>query len=347
MASKAQRKQDAELRRMRSTGSFKVSQTMHSGNTGTTAWTRANRTDFDYNDEGNFVGIIDAQLARANYHGMVAVSQFGYGTYDVKITAVPFHEGDPYDTVPAVGKVRLDYVAPSPVKLDALRELKKLEALDDDQDFVTGEAYTDGFAEVNPLLTRPLNWHEETEGSAVASMNPTKGSKIIRFGYDEETPAIQYQSALTVNLNLDGDVTDQAEKQKYTLMGNGYDHFGVLWRYEDHVNAPVDDGVRRVEREWAYPLVDRIVAQETTLEETLYYAHDREHEIPDLNSPFDYDWAYETANSKSAVFKNVVALGGLIKVTIPDWVSRFNTGSNNDFRLLVELTCKKWTPMAN
>lgn len=345
MASKAQRKQDAELRRMRSTGPYTCSTiaTTTAGN-----WCRSSLNTFDYNFEGNYIALIDAQLARAEQFGQVANSQFGYGIYDVRISAMPTSAVNPFNTNSSVGKVRLTHVQPSPMVFDALRELKKLEAWDDNQDAVTMNETGGNHShpEVSPLLTMPIDWDEDSEGAGVASLNPTKGSKIIRFGYDESTMDVKYQSSFTVNLNphSDDDVSDNYEKQKYTLMGYGDDHFGVLMRYEDHINPVVDDGVRRIEREWAYPMTDKLVARETRVEQPMFYSHNYEEDLNIID--LEIDWAYETQDQLAAEFKNVRAVGGLIKVGVPDWYSRFEAGNNNDFQLQVELTCKKWVPMA-
>lgn len=309
---------------------------------------------FDYNDEGQYCGIIDGQLARAEHHGQVINSQFGYGVYDIEVRAFPNDAAvDPYDTVPASGKVQINYVEPSPMRFDALRELKALEEFNDKADVITGNHSFSG-GTVSPLLIRPLGWTEENEGDQVPdNMIPQKGIKIIRFGYDEQTPRVKFNSSYNTDVNSDGDMTDATESQEYSLMGNSLTDFGILPRYEDHVNALVDGGVRRIEREWAYPMVRKMVAVESVEQDSLFYAHYRDKDsdidlsaIPFAGHDLDDEWAYEQANSKSAKFKNVRALGGLIKLTIPEWQSRLDVGSNNDYQIEVRLTCKKWVPMA-
>ena len=157
-----------------------------------------------------------------------------------------------------------------------------------------------------------------------------RGSRIIRFGYDEQHPFVARNSALTVNLNghTDSDTNDLYETQYYVLTGGGTGWFSVLPRKEHSVNPTVDQqGQRLVQESWAYPTCNLMVDTESTSTQPLAWSVDPQ----------------GGANNVIAQFRGIHALGGLISIEVPEWISR-GTG-NNDFDLVVSVSARRWVPM--
>ena len=325
--------QNMELRKIAKQGAF----TTGTINKTTDHWFKTNQLTFDYNDEANFRGVIDAQHARSLAFRLPTASQMGYGEYDVTIRARPaLGAVDPFDTTESVGTVKIRYVEPTITRMNALRELTQLEILDDTQDMMTVEGDDDSFEVVNPLLVLPQDTSEQSTSKDLKT-GYRFGNKIIRFGFSSAGPDVKHQSSFTKNLNphSDSDVSDSYENQKYCLLGGDADYFGVLARYEDYLNPVIANTQRMQEEKWAFPMTTLVCDGVTEQYGKIGYAVNGEL----LNAPTHTEMYDHT-------FRGIRALGGLIEVTVPDWYSHLESGANNDFQLEVILKTKKWTPMA-
>lgn len=293
---------------------------------------RMTDTRFDETDHEGVRGVIDAQHARSIVNGMQTASQFGYGLYDVDVHVVYSTEAlNPDTTENGIGDFQLSYFEPTPLRLQALRELKKLEVLDDESDVLTS-GHVKSNTGANPLLSIDLNVTEALADETTID-RVSRGSKIIRFGWSGQTSSVCRQSSFSVNLNpdADNDATDVYENQDYVLIGGDDRHFGILERYEMSLNPIIDEfGTRLVEESWAYPTSEYMVQG-----------------LSRQRAPFTWaiaDSAQGAAACAVASFKNVSALGGLIGFDIPSFTQQ-GTG-NNDMDIVVTLRAKSWTPLA-
>lgn len=289
---------------------------------------RMNATRFDENDHTQVSVVCDMEHARSLVMGKQTASQFGYGVYDITVQArVSTNALNPDSTEAAGGAVVAKWVHPTPLRMKALQALKALERLDDKTDpFTTGTA-GEAAPAANPLLSIDVDL---TEAGAETLENPrsiARGHRIIRFGWSDRTPLVCRQSALTVNLNSDNDVSDNFETQHYVLTGGDEDHFGILPRFEHSLNPVVDDsGQRLVQESWAYPTCSKMVDTLSTQIQPLAWAVEQ-----------------DGTNIITSEFRGVTALGGLVQLDIPEWVSK-GIG-NNDFDLFVSVRARRWVPM--
>jgi hypothetical protein len=337
----ARKKQERNLRKLAKEGQFTLS-TVNGTTASEATWCISNNLTWDYNDNGAWSAVIDGQHARSLAFATPTASQMGYGVYDVTVRAIAALGAiDPFDTTDGVGQVQLRYVEPTVTRMNALRELKTLEIMDDEDDIFSIE---DGSSETakpaHPLLTRPLD-EDEDDASADIDANTLgrMGRTIIRFGWNNEHEVYR-QSAFTKNLNpdVDKDVLDNYELQKYTLLGGDEDYFSVLKRYEDYLNPMIQSsGQRMQEEKWAYPMQTKVCATASQqFGKFGYIANGQSAGQSELDS---FDLVEHT-------FTGVRALGGLMEVKIPEWYSHLETGANNDMQLEVTLHCKKWIPLA-
>ena len=292
---------------------------------------RMGETRFDENDHEQVSAVLDMEHARAIVMGKQTASQFGYGVYDVTVQAIVSTQAlNPDSTENSAGAVTARWVHPTPLRMEALKALKGLERLDDDLDpFTSGNQLGANAPAVNPLLSLDVDTSEVVAEDTEQARTVTRGSRIIRFGWDQSTPFVCRNSALSVNLNpwADGDTNDTWETQFYTLRGGGSGWFGILPRFEHSVNPLVEDGGQRLVQEtWAYPVNNKMVDRSSNATQPLVWSVDP-----------------TGANIVTAEFRNVHALGGLIALEIPEWVSR-GTG-NNDFDLVVSVSARRWVSM--
>lgn len=290
---------------------------------------RMTPTRFDENDFTNVKVVLDMEHARSLVMGKQTSSQFGYGVYDITVQArVSTGALNDDSTRVSGGAVAAKWVHPTPLRMKALQALKALERLDDRMDpFTTGQA-GEANPSVNPLLSIDVDMAEQVAETEESARAHARGHRIVRFGWSDETPVVCRQSSLTVNLNGDDDVSDNYETQHYTLVGGGQDHFGILPRYEHSLNPVVQAGGQRLVSEtWAYPTCSRMVDTLSTAVQPLV-------------------WAVEPdgANIVTAEFRGVTALGGLVMLDLPEWVTRGSIG-NNDYDLFVSVRGRKWVPM--
>lgn len=334
----ARSKQNAELMKQMRTGPFKFSDVVTTHiRTASGAYTdllhpyRMPQTRFDETDHDQVRGVIDCEHARAIVNGRQTASQMGYGVYDIDVHVIYSTEAlNPDTTENGLGEFALHYFTPTPLRLDALRALKDLERLDDSMDVFTSGQEGEAKPDTNPLLSVDI----DTNAGAIldGTSHPTKGARIIRFGWSGQTSPVVRQSALTVNLNpaADDDVADLYETQYYVLTGGDSEHFAILDRMEHAVNPMVEDGQRMVQEEWQSPVTATKVLGQTTLRAPLAWGI--------------ADSAQGTANQITASFQGVTALGGLVGFTIPSWTQQ-GTG-NNDMDIVVTVKGRKWVPLA-
>lgn len=328
------------LRQAMHTGPFQYSSIVESKTVGGTGSTilgdmdhpfRMGASRFDETDYDAVRCVLDMEHARALVMGKQTASQFGYGVYDVTVQAIVSTEAlNPDSTENSAGAVTAQWVHPTPLRMEALAALKGLERLDDEMDsFTSGNQLGKSNPATNPLLSLDVDTSEVVAEQTEQARTVTRGSRIIRFGWDQNTPFVCRNSALSVNLNphSDSDTNDAFETQFYTLRGGGEGVFGILPRFEHSVNPLVEDGGQRMVQEtWAYPVTNKMVDRASTSTQPLVWSVDP-----------------TGANLVTAEFRNVHALGGLLSLSLPEWVSR-GTG-NNDFDLMVTVSARRWVPM--
>lgn len=293
---------------------------------------RMGQTRFDETDHENVRAVLDLEHARALVMGKQTASQFGYGVYDVTVQAIVSTAAlNPDSTENGAGAVTARWVHPTPLRMEALRALKDLERLDDDMDpFISGNQLGENNPSTNPLLSLDVDTAEVVAETTEQARTVLRGSRIIRFGWDDTTPFVCRNSALTVNLNphADSDTNDLYETQYYALRGGGSHVFAILPRMEHAVNPLVEDGGQRsVQETWAYPVNNKMVDRSSQATQPLVWSVD----------------PVGGANLVTAQFRNVHALGGLICLEVPEWVQR-GTG-NNDMDLVVSVAARRWVPM--
>jgi hypothetical protein len=309
------------------------------GNTGNDTWVRSSADKFQPSNHHNVQVVIDAQHARSRVFGLQTASQFGYGVYDVDVELVPSYGAiNPEDGRLAVAQVRANYVEPTPLRMDALRHLKGVERLEDRADAFDSVSANNDNRAVNPLLAVGV----AEDADHVDGQTHRKGQRIVRFGFDEHTPLVYAQSSLSVDLNSDDDVNDNYESQYYTLRGDTAVFFGVLPRMEQAVN-PIHNGNHQVDVDWANPTNSQMVDDATFQQAQAVWALN-----PKLENSLGTNLAGGLHTLK-AQFRGIRALGGLIKLQVPEmFTAGIGTGAlaNNDYELLITLRCRKWIPQA-
>lgn len=328
------------LRQDMHTGPFQYSGVIHSLPVGSSSALvladvehpfRMGPSRFDETDHEQVSAVLDLEHARAIVMGKQTASQFGYGVYDVTVQAIVSTEAlNPDSTENSAGAVTARWVHPTPLRMEALQALKGLEREDDRMDpFLSGNQLGENSPSTNPLLSLDIDTSEVVAEETEQARTVTRGSRIVRFGWDQDTPFVCRNSALSVNLNphADSDTYDAWETQHYTLTGGGMGVFSILPRFEHSVNPVVEDGGQRMVQEtWAYPVSNRMVDSTSNSTQPLVWSVDP-----------------TGANLVTAQFRNVHALGGLIALEVPEWISR-GTG-NNDFDLVVSVSARRWVSM--
>lgn len=291
----------------------------------------------DESDEENWVGLVDACHVQALYSGKQAVSQFGHGNYTLQLHVWPntLLGGITADTSQtSLGQAMIEYVPPTKARYAALHHLKTLEK----QNAMVHQNVDNFGGEHHPLLAADVDTSNAlavgNDENALNSGN--KGAKVIRFALDS-TVSVYGQDSFVIDLNSDGDVTDNHEWKEYTLMTDDADHFGILPRYEASINPTIDGaGNTMVNREWDMPL-------------SKYKAFGTNRQVNTFAWSLASNSTTGTDNMNAyvgkATFTGIEALGGLIKVTIPSFLQRGDAGQNNDFAVHATLTCHNWTPM--
>lgn len=303
------------------------------------SWLRSSTDKFQPSNHGSVRIVLDCQHARARTFGLQTASQFGFGVYDLDIELVPSNSSiNPENGRLVFGEVNARWIEPTPLRLDALRHLKGLERMEDTiQPFTRDEGASPA---ANPLLSTALD-DADPAGSDVSK--PVKGSRIIRFGWDPYSPYVFRQSNISVDLNSDGDTSDNYESQWYVLNDDDQTHFGIMPRMESAVNPMGSEGNRMVDLEWFAPMVSEQVLGTSSLRKQVVWA---------LNSKLENSFGTNLPgglHTKVASFRGIRALGGLIQITIPEFNSSgvgLAGESNNDYELIVNLRCRKWTPQA-
>lgn len=341
----ARRKTKAQIQRSdlwahARTGPFQVEETMSTVETHDTegTWMRSTHDHFQPSNANNVRIVIDAQHARARTFGLQTASQFGYGIYDLDIELIPSTQAiNPEDGRSAFGEVNARWIEPTPLRMDALKHLKGLERMEDSiQPFVQDEGSA---PEANPLLASAL---DDTNVENDTGSTVVKGSSIIRFGWKNELPQVYRQSTISVDLNSDGDTSDNYESQFYVLDGDDDEYFGIMPRMENAVNPMVASGDRRVNHEWRFPMTDKRVMGTCSLRKQLTWI---------LNVKPENSFGTNLPggiHQQTASFRGIRAIGGLIQLTIPEFTTQAIGAppGNNDYELLVNLRCRKWIPQA-
>lgn len=328
-------KQQADLRRHMNTGPFQYAEVITTYAAGDVAALsdidtpfRMNQNVFNESTEVNLRCILDCEHARSIVNGKMTASQFGYGVYDVRVFARPSTGAvNPDNSLSSLGYMKAHWYNPTPLRMDALRALKGVEIIDDLH--AADSATSDGRSDANPLLATPLDVAALT--ATTSQIVPKKGNKIIRFGFSGATPLVVRNSSYGLDLNLDGDEDDTWEKQYYVLTGDATEYFGIFDRMENAVNPRTDapGNPRLAVDEWAYPTHDEMVLGQSV-------------------SAAPLTWALQqdgSADYLMAEFRGIHAVGGLISLTMPQWLSEGSI-TNNDFDLVCHLSARKWVPLA-
>jgi len=233
--------------------------------------------------------------------------------------------------------------------MDALKELKALERLEDmDDPFAAASADQTG-NDANKLLAVSMETDADTASTHAGA---PKGNRIIRFTFADDNPSVFANSALSVDLNADGDLNDVKELQRYTLIGDTSQDFAIMPRMEAHVNPQASPSSGRlVDITWKNPTNSRQVNDTTYVQDQAIWSQNIKFENGvGTNLPGG-------VHTKSAQFRGIRAIGGLIQLSIPEM---FTAGigasgvapaiipgtANNDYELLVNLRCRKWVPLA-
>lgn len=338
--------QRTELWQHARTGPFQATATLvqHTDNTDNTRWMRSTAHHFQPSNHNDVRVVIDAQHARSRVFSLQTASQFGYGIYDIDVHLVADYDAvNPENGRFASTQIRATYMEPTPLRMDALKELKALERLEDmDDPFAAASAGQTG-NDANKLLAVPMDVDAD---SATGMTAAPKGNRIIRFTFADDNPLVYSNSQLTVDLNADGDVTDNEEAQSYCLIGDTDDFFAIMPRMEAHVNpAKSAQSGRLVDITWKNPTNSLQVNNTTFVQEQAIWSQNIKYENVNplaANLPGGI-------HTESATFRGIRAIGGLIQLSIPEM---FTAGigpaatSNNDYELLVNLRCRKWIPLA-
>ena len=316
--------------------------------------THAMRTDYDEeideNDETGWRGVIDCRHLHALQTGKQSMSQFGHGTYTVKIHIWPdagitglFQD----NTATSLGMARVKYVMPTKGRYAALHHLKSLEKKNSEN--TMNETNYDG--ESHPLLVANVDTGDPlSPGSGTGAVNSGgKGSKVIRFGYDSNT-FVYGQDSFLADIDQDGDFGSDHEEKFYNLLSDNAEMFGILPRYEASINPTIDDdGNTQVNYEWDMPLSKYKVYGETSQVQPFAYQLNRWIATDPTDTvgaaALGTDITASSAYIMSATFSGIEALGGLIHVSIPSLLSLGDATENNDFRIWATVTCNSWTPM--
>lgn len=336
--------QRSELWQHARTGPFQASASLvaHTDNTDNQRWMRGTHDHFQPSNNQDVRVVIDAQHARSRVFSLQTASQFGYGIYDVDVHLVASYDAiNPEDGRFASTQIRATYMEPTPLRMDALKELKGLERLEDmDDPFNSASAGQTG-NDANKLLAVPMD--VDADGGGVQTAAP-KGNRIVRFTFADDNPRVFANSAITVDLNSDGDVTDNEESQDYVLIGDNADNFAIMPRMEAHVNPQKSTiSGRLVDITWKNPTNSLQVNNTTYVQEQAIWAQNIKLENSNgTNLPGGI-------HTEHASFRGIRAIGGLIQLTIPEMftagIGEF-ASANNDYEILVNLRCRKWVPLA-
>lgn len=336
--------QRSELWQHARTGPYQATATLvtQTDNTNNTRWMRATHDHFQPSNNQDVRVVIDAQHARSRVFSLQTASQFGYGIYDIDVHLVADYDAvNPEDGRFASTQIRATYMEPTPLRMDALKELKSLERLEDTNDpFDSASAGQTG-NDANKLLAVPM----DVDADSASGMSATpKGNRIIRFSFADDNPQVYSNSALSVDLNADADLNDSEETQYYCLIGDSATRFAIMPRMEAHVNpAKSEQSGRLVDITWKNPTNSLQVNNTTFVQEQAIWAQNIKFEN---SAGFNLPGGIHTDH---ASFRGIRAIGGLIQLTIPEM---FTAGvgeglsANNDYELLVNLRCRKWIPLA-
>lgn len=330
------------------TGPFQASASLvqHTDNTNNVRWMRGTHDHFQPSNNQNVRVVIDGQHARSRVFGLQTASQFGYGIYDLDVHLVASYDAvNPEDGRFASTQIRATYMEPTPLRMDALKELKALERMDDDQSVFDSAASGDTHRITSKLLAAPINVDADTAAGTVIA--EPKGNAIIRFTFADDNPSVYANSALTVDINADADTNDSYENQRYCLIGDTNEDFGIMPRMEQGVNpqASATSG-RLVDQTWKNPTNSQQVNDTTYVQEQAIWSQNVKLEnVLGTNLPGGI-------YTEHASFRGIRALGGLIQLTIPEMFTAGVGGppvpssANNDYEILVNLRCRKWVPLA-
>lgn len=286
----------------------------------------------DEADHAFWRGIIDARHLQALQIGKQSLSQFGYGVYTVRIMIVPTSLTGSDNHQHSLGYVNCEYVMPTPARFAALAHLKTLEKMQSEHTAVS----TNFDGELHPLLAQNVDQYDMAPGSGVGAVGSgNKGAKVIRFAFDGQTNVYGQGSYLS-DLDQDGDFNSANEEKFYQLLDDGPHTFGILDRYETNINPLVDTGVHQVDIDWNKPLASTKVKGKTLQMQPVTWSFGDEGLSGDMG----------VATTQQATFTNVEALGGIIKITFPDFFSRGDSFENNDFEVWATVTQHKWVPMS-
>lgn len=331
------------------TGPYQASASLvqHTDNTNNARWMRSTHHHFQPSNNEDVRVIIDAQHARSRVFSLQTASQFGYGIYDVDVHLVADYDAvNPEDGRFASTQIRATYIEPTPLRMDALKELKALERLEDMDDPFNAASADQTGNDANKLLARPIDTDADVTPAGGGQAAAPKGNRIIRFTFADDNPLVFANSQLTIDMNADGDTNDNFEAQSYCLIGDTDEHFAIMPRMEAHVNPQKSaQSGRLVDITWKNPTNSHQVNDTTFVQEQAIWSQNIKYENVNplaANLPGGI-------HTESASFRGIRAIGGLIQLTIPEM---FTAGigpaatSNNDYELLVNLRCRKWVPLA-
>lgn len=288
---------------------------------------------------GTFRGLIDAQHAHAISKGRQTASQFGHGYYDLDLMIKPISNLD--ERNPFYAEVHVQWMEPTPARYAALKALKDLERIEDSS--LDAALEDNAKPELNPLLSVAFATDADTiqRDPGLDTALPTKGSNIIRFGFDGSVPFVYRNSTIKLDMNANGTYgTD--EIRKYRLLDDdetlgGFTSFGIMPRYEASFNPILDGGSRSIDYEWAYPISDNRCLGTSTIRDQVMWAFGPQG--PSGNG--DEDGFY----IKQLNLRGIRALGGLIKVSVVEKASQ-GVASVENFTVMANLTCHEWTQMS-
>jgi len=296
-------------------------------------WARATGASVDVTNASGYSAILDLTHLRAHVEAKQVASQFGHMLADVEVFVYPASSGA--DTESLSGISQLTWLAPTRNRYAALSHLKTLETWDDT--VAVEMEHDEAYPEVNPLLSIPLDGDTVEIGGDLTAI-PRRGLKIVRFGFDVDTPTVYQNSAFTFDINEDGDADDLYERQWYVLDAQGTteddEKFGILNRYEENINPGANSGQALVHEQWAYPMSNNRVLGLSQECQPISWNHDDA-----------LGQARSTMPTTVATFRNIECIGGLMKLTFPFWSDNGQLEENNDFLVGVNVRLKKWTPM--
>lgn len=310
---------------------WRVGQLAYSGTPTDQTWFHASHSSFDAVNFQDRKWTIDATHAGATYYRSQTASQMGEGNYTLHLKMLPndgnvLRTGNDQDWVARKLRARfhIHYYPTNYLRREALRELKNLEDWDNENTIGIDEESNRRSRHNGKNLKLLANKLEDSNLGSVTSPSGPKGENIIRMGFEYSYPKVYRQSTITADLNSDGDAIDQYEKQWYFLAGDDSTSFGIFNRMENAEN-PMIQGVRKIDRDWAYPM---------TLTKALGW----------MTRTVELTWSEEGNGFDSVTIPNIDAMGGLIGIEM-EWADRGGAGVLNDFNnyeLYAEITCHKW-----